>query len=307
MQAVFRMKHLLVSIAFLIGCSHAQVPLPQLPAADDTTDLIARGEYIVRNGAVCGHCHAADRKNPDGPLSGGADFRNWRLGIARATNLTPDPETGLGAWSDAEIVRALRNGQSRDGRLIAPVMPYEWFHGMSDSDALAVVRYLRSLPPVRNEVKQSPNFVFRVGRALLLRPKPAMTVTAPPRGATPEYGRYLAVHVALCADCHTPRGGIKAEADKSRLFAGMANPPKGFPAKPSNLTPDEETGIGRWSEEDFVRTIRTGRNPQGRELHPFMPWHEQQRMTDDDLRAIYRYLRTVKPIRNVVRADGLPG
>jgi mono/diheme cytochrome c family protein len=268
--------------------------------ADDAA-LARRGEYLVRNAAVCGHCHSADRKNPDGPLSGGAEFRNWRLGIARASNLTPDPETGLGAWSDEEIVRALRTGRSRNGRLIAPVMPYEWFHGMSDDDALAVARYLKSLPPVRNEVRQSPNLAFRIGRTLFLRAKPVASMTAPAPGATVEYGRYLALNVALCADCHTPRGGVRAAADKSRLFAGMAKPPKGFPAKPSNLTPDAETGIGRWSENDFVQTIRTGRAPDGRELHPFMPWHEQRRMTDDDLRAIYRYLKTVPPIRNRVR------
>ena len=296
-------RTVLISLTLVLAaaCGHTQVPLPQLAnVTSNDAGLVSRGEYLVRNAAVCGHCHAGDRQNPDGPLSGGAEFRNWRLGVARASNLTPDAETGLGNWSDAEIVRALRNGTRPDGRLLAPVMPYEWLHGMSDEDALAVARYLKSQPAVRNEVHQSPNLVFKIGRALLLKPMPAASITAPPRGATPEYGRYLAVDVALCADCHTPRGGLRNAADKSRLFAGMANPPKGFPAKPSNLTPDNETGIGRWSEADFLQTIRTGKNPAGRELHPFMPWHEQRRMTDDDLRAIYRYLRTVPAIRNKV-------
>ena len=279
----------------LFGCQHASVPLPQ--TAPSTADA-ARGEYIVRSVAVCGGCHSADRKNPDGPLSGGAEFKNWRLGTARASNLTSDAATGLGSWSDAEIVRALRNGVRKDGRLLAPVMPYDWFHEMSEDDAFAVARYLKSLPPVAHEVTQSPNFIFKLGKVFFLRPLPAATETAPPRGATADYGKYLSQHVGLCADCHTPRGGLQQKADKSRLFAGMAHPPEGFPVKPSNITPDQETGIGKWSEADFIKAIRTGNTPEGDMLDPFMPWHQLQRMTDDDLRAIYLYLRAVPPIRN---------
>jgi hypothetical protein len=89
-----------------------------------------------------------------------------------------------------------------------------------------------------------------------------------------------------------------------RLFAGNAHPPKDFPANPANLTPDSATGIGRWSEDDFIRTIRTGVNPRGDSLKPIMPWRETARMTDDDLRAIFRYLRTVPPIRNDVPRRG---
>jgi mono/diheme cytochrome c family protein len=292
---------LVASMLLALGCGHAQVPLPAMAdAAAPDTEAVARGQYIVRDVAVCGHCHAADpKKDPDGPLSGGMEFRNWRLGIARASNLTPDA-TGLGSWSDAEIVRALRNGVSRDGRLIAPVMPYEWFHEMSDRDAAAVARYLRSLEPVRNEVRQSPNFWFRLGRLFLLKPKPAMAVSGPAPGATPEYGRYLANHAGLCADCHTQRAGLRQAPVMSRLLAGMEKPPAGFPARPSNLTPDRETGIGSWSEDDFLKALRTGVTPDGDPIHPFMPWHQNRRMTDDDLRAVYRYLRTLPPIRNKI-------
>jgi mono/diheme cytochrome c family protein len=291
---------ILIPILVAIGCGHAQVPLPATPAAEASASA-DRGEYIVRSVAVCGHCHSGDPKNADGALSGGREFHNWRVGTARASNLTPDPDTGLGAWSDAECVRALRNGVRRDGRLLAPVMPYEWFHGMSDSDAFAVARYFKNLPAVRNDVRQSPNLIFKFGRAVMLRPLQAMSVNAPASGATAEYGAYLANHVGLCGECHTPRTGLMAKADKSRLFAGTSNPPKGFPANPSNLTPDPDTGIGRWSESDFVQTIRTGVNPSGTHLHPFMPWHELKRMSDDDLRAMFLYLRTLPAIRNEVK------
>jgi mono/diheme cytochrome c family protein len=287
---------------FALACHRTSVPLPVLSAAAvDTVGLVARGEYIVRDAAVCGGCHAADpRRDKDGPLSGGMEFKDWRIGTARAANLTSDRVTGLGAWSEAEIVRAVRNGQSRNGRLLAPVMPYEWFSRMSDRDALAVARYLKSLPPVRREVKQSPSIWFKLGKLLFLGPKGAPHASGPPRAPTATYGAYLSQHVALCADCHTPRGGIRSAPDRDRLFAGDRSPPKGFPANPANLTPDSATGIGRWTEADFFRTLRTGVNPEGDSLHAFMPWRQVRRMTTDDLRAIHLYLRTVPPIRNEV-------
>jgi mono/diheme cytochrome c family protein len=294
----------LVISVLVIGCGHSQVPLPATPPTVASTAAADRGEYIVRSVAVCGSCHA-DPKNPDGPLSGGMPFSNWRIGTARAANLTSDPEMGLGSWSEAEIVRAIRNGQSRSGRLLSPVMPYEWFHEMSDEDAFAVARYLKTLPPVHNAVRQEPNFVFRAAK-LFLHPKSGSSPAAPPRGSTPEYGAYLSQHVGLCAECHTPRTGLMQKADRSRLFAGMSHAPKDFPAKPRNLTPDRDTGIGTWSESDFVKTIRTGEDPSGYVLNPFMPWHQLQRMTDDDLLAIYRYLRTLPPIRSDAAANRRP-
>jgi mono/diheme cytochrome c family protein len=297
-QARYVTAFVILAAAMALRCSHTQVPLPQTVAlSGEPGAAAARGEYIVRSVAVCGGCHAADEKNPDGPLSGGHEFTNWRIGTARASNLTADEETGLGRWTDAEIVRALRNGVSRDGRLLAPVMPYEWFHEMSDDDAFAVARYLKTLPPVRSEVKQSPNLVFKLGRMFLLKPKPALSASAPPRGATAEYGVYLTQHVGLCAECHTPRIGLLQKPDRGRLLAGVPKPPESFPAQPSNLTPDVDTGIGRWSEADFIQTIRTGKNPSGKPLHPIMPWPALKRMTDDDLRAMYLYLRTLPPTR----------
>lgn len=292
----------LSSAAVVAACGGGHVPLPQLSTstAGDTAGLVARGEYLVRNVSVCGHCHAADPRNPDGPLSGGLAFTDWRLGTIHAANLTPDAATGLGSWSEAEIVRAICNGQDREGHLLAPVMPYEWLSGLSDRDALAMAAYLKSQPPVPHAMRNRPDLVFGIAKALVLHPARTATEPVPPRGPTAEYGRYLADHVGLCADCHTPRGGVQQRPDRHRLYAGDASPPKAFPANPSNLTPDAETGIGRWSEDDFVRTIRTGTNPSGHALHPFMPWREYRRMTDDDLRAIYRYLRTLPPIRNPV-------
>jgi mono/diheme cytochrome c family protein len=284
------------------ACGGGSVPLrPLAPdAAGDTAGLATRGEYLVRNVSACGHCHAADpRRSPDGPLSGGTTFRDWRLGSVQAANLTPDA-TGLGGWSRDEIARAVRSGVDRNGKLLAPVMPYEWLSGLSDRDALAIATYLQALPPVANRTRDHPNLVYRAAKAFVLHPVKRTGTVAPPRGPTAEYGRYLADHAGLCADCHTPRGGLQNAPDKHRLYAGDATPPSAFPANPSNLTPDDETGIGRWTEDDFLRTIRSGVNPRGDSLSNFMPWREYRRMTDDDLRAIYRYLRTLRPIHNPV-------
>lgn len=284
------------------GCAGVDAPLPDLPpvAPAEREALVARGEYVVRTLSVCGHCHAADTREPDGPLSGGFAFRNWRLGTIRASNLTPDSATGLGAWTEAEIVRALRTGVRRDGRLLAPVMPYQWFHAMGENDALAVALYLRSLSPVSNRIESSPGILFRLSRGLLLGTARAAAGPPPPRGPTAAYGRYLANHVALCADCHTPRTGLMQTHDRRRLLAGEPSPPTGFPANPPNLTPDPGTGLGRWSEEDFARAMRTGVTPAGDTLHRFMPWPQFRRMTGDDLTAIYRYLRELEPVRQEV-------
>jgi mono/diheme cytochrome c family protein len=286
-----------------LACQRTNVPLPAVAqnVGVDTAGLVARGEYIVRNVVGCVECHGStEHPDEEGALSGGMEFKDWRIGTARAANLTPDSATGLGAWSEPEIVRALRNGVARDGRLLTPAMPYEWFNQMSDRDALAVARYLKSRPPVRNEVMQSPSIWFKLGKLFFIGPKRGTLMSAPPRAPTPEYGAYLSQHVALCAHCHTPHTGIRSAANRRRLFAGEARPPKGFPPNAANLTPDSATGIGKWSEADFLATMPTGVRPAGDTLHAFIPWRPRRRMSDDDLRAMYRFLRTVPPTHNEI-------
>ena len=259
--------------------------------ADAADTSVSRGEYIVRTVAVCGSCHAADQKNPDGPLSGGAKFEDWRFGTIYAANLTPDMQTGLGSWTEAEITTALRAGHRKGGRLLVPVMPYAWFHDMSDDDALAVAHYLKSLAPVNNPIKQHLNLMFKMGKPFI-GANAATAITAPARGATPEYGAYLSQHVGLCGECHTPRTKMMQKPEMDHLFQGMKNPPKAFPAKPPNIT---STGRpGSWTEDQFVTTVRTGVRPDGYKLNPFMPYAQFSRMSDDDVRAIYLYLKTIR-------------
>jgi hypothetical protein len=150
-------------------------------------------------------------------------------------------------------------------------------------------------------VADHENLIFDMAELIMLEPiDDPSPRSAPPRGVSVAYGEYLATSVALCADCHTPRGGIRESHDRSKPFAGDATPPAGFPRNPRNLTPDPETGIGYWTEAEFIQALRTGVTPAGYRLDPFMPWQQFRRMTDDDLRAIWLYLQSLAPIRSEI-------
>ncbi len=281
------------------------VPYPAVEASADSS-VIARGRYLVRNVAICVSCHGDPKRAADVlagaevPLSGG---REWNIppGQCYARNLTPDPGTGLGGVPANAIARALRYGVGHDGRALLPFMEMQ---GLSDEDLVAVVSYLKTQAPVRNEVPMHRfNLLGLVVRATVLAnpvgPK-ATPLKASPRGATVENGRYIVESVALCGACHTQRDektgayigphlggatGLEDPSDPRRTWS------------PPNITSDPATGrLGRLSEDEFVARFRTGRLIQDSP----MPWSNFRRMSDDDLRAIYRYLKTVTPVRRDV-------
>lgn len=284
-------------------------PLRELSAAMDAQTL-SRGEYIVKFAAQCWRCHGAAEAADQGenaPLSGGRALDlsgygpGWGvlplgLGVYHAPNITPDADTGIGRWTDGEVVRAMREGISRDGRMLFPIMPYEWLHGLSDQDALAVVAYLRSRPPVRSVVPTGRASLAARGLIAfdLIQPAAAISesVAAPPPGVAVEYGRYLANHVALCSSCHTPRDPQTWQTLAHRPFTGSLFPIPVVEGEESrfalNITSDVERGIGDWNEEEFIRAMREGVTPEGHRLHAAMPRYTHMSM--DDLRAIYAYL-----------------
>jgi mono/diheme cytochrome c family protein len=280
-------------------------PYPEVTASTDSA-VVARGAYVVRVASACGGCHGdpaqleAQAAGEDIPLSGGF---LWDIppGKIYARNITPDTETGLGNVSDAAIARALRHGVGHDGRALLPFMELQ---GLSDDDLVAVVSYLRSQPPVRNPVPAHAYTVLgKVLRATVMAnpigPKETPPTVAP-RGATVENGRYLAESVSLCWACHTQRNPATGELVGPR-FGGStgfveANDP-GHSWSPPNITSDPETGrLGKMNEDEFVARFRAGRILPNSP----MPWQAYGRMTDDDLRAIYRYLKTVPPAKNDV-------
>ncbi len=211
-------------------------------------------------------------------------------------NLTPDPETGAGNWSDDALARSIREGIGHDGRTLFPMMPYEHFRHLPDEDLASIVVYLRSLPAVRNPLPGT-EIIFPVKYLIRSVPEPVVAAVPPPDLSNPvKRGAYL-VEIGVCADCHTPQ-------DKGQPLAGMEfgggqvfEGPWGRVAT-SNLTPDP-SGIPYYDEALFVQTLRTG-YVRARELKQIMPWHEYRNMTDDDLKSIFAYLKTIKPVKHVV-------
>ena len=265
---------------------HADRPLYPI-AADTSPEGLARGEYLMESVMGCNQaCHSPEGK----PFVGAVENINeGPIAVTFAVpNLTPEQETGLGDWSDAEIARAIREGLDRDGVELV-VMPAYNYHALSDADVAAMVGYLRNLEPVPNQVPPfQANAVAKVMVALgMFGPEATgepITVEqdAPPPG-TPEYGGYL-VALGACRDCH--------QADLSGGAIPFSEP--GSPPAP-NLTPAGR--LSGWTEADFLKVMHNGLTPDGRTLNPeAMPWPAYGRMTDEDLAAIFQYLQTLPPI-----------
>lgn len=281
---------------------YAETPYPDIHASKDTA-IIAWGKYLVTGPAHCAVCHAADGMQMDVdagkevPLSGG-----WKLqiplGTFRSRNLTSDKETGIGNLTDGQIARALRYNVDHTGRVLLPLMP---FQEMSEYDMTAVISYLRTLQPIHHEVPPT-EFTF-LGKAIYLFTfRPKMPETKPlvksERDSTAEYGKYLATCVANCYGCHTDRD-LQTGQFTGKPFAGGFHMPadsnsNGYAFITPNITTDQETGrLAGWTEETFVNRFRQGRLQKGSP----MPWGPFSRMSDIEIKAIYRFLQTVDPVR----------
>jgi len=269
-----------------------------------TPQRLARGEYLVQHVSLCPLCHSPHNFNeagfpvPAGSQLAGTHFEEAGMpGDVYTPNLTSDPETGAGSWSDDQLARAIREGIGNDGRALFPMMPYAHFHSMSDEDLASVVVYLRTIPPVRHS--QPPTkLVFPVNYLIKSAPEPITAPIPEPDRSTPEKrGRYL-VDMATCSDCHTPSD------DKGRDIPGMDFSggtlfvgPWGSIASANN-TPDA-SGISYYDEKTFIQVMRTGK-AGARTLSGLMPTSAFAGMTDGDLSDIYTYLKTLKAIHHRV-------
>ena len=244
-------------------------------------------------------------------------------GRSHAANLTPDADTGLGRWTEQQFIDTMRTGRRHGtGRPLLPPMPWSAFGNLADEDLAAMFAYLRTIPAIANAVPAP---------SATTGPEPPMPrrieapVSAPGDADPVARGRYLVAGKG-CGDCHTPMtmGQNGPQADRSRFLSGFDGrgqvPPMPsvdgvgelFGAAPvfagawgisfaANITPDPDTGIGNWTEQQFVDTLRNGRHQgRGRQLLPPMPWQVFGEMTDADLKAIFAYLKTVTPVRNAV-------
>ncbi len=271
-----------------------------------TPARLARGEYLVEGVAACMKCHSSldlDRFGAP-PKEGmhGAGALHRGPGVIAAPNLTPDRETGLGAWSDDEIARAIREGVSRDGRALFPMMPYHKYRVMSDEDIASMVVYLRSLEPVRNALPET-EIIFPVKYLIRTYPKAVRKPLGDPPADEAERGKYL-VALAACEDCHTTFDAQRNPIPGLEFAGGNTMEENEGVSVIPNITPDA-TGIGNYTPETFREVLRTGREGS-RELHPLMPYHFYQRLTDEDLDAMFAYLRTVKPVKHWVNVKADP-
>lgn len=310
---------LTLTLAVLViaaAASYYQFVLPRrsTPAGEKiqiTADKVARGKYLFQAVAACGDCHSGrDLTRIGGPLLPGATGQGMVLpfgglpGRVVATNITPDVATGIGSWSDGEKIRALREGISKDGRPLFPLMPYDSYRFMSDEDAASVVAYLDSLPPIRN-VLPATSLTFPVSLLIRSVPQPAGRVPATAGSNTLRYGEYLAT-LSDCVECHTQDNHGKLREDM-RLAGGKAFDAQGARVVSANISPDRATGIGSWTEDVFVERFKAYQRtadslPPKATARDFtvMPWLSFSQMDASDLRAIFRYLQTLPPVHNKV-------
>jgi mono/diheme cytochrome c family protein len=284
---------LLLSVA--VTPSAAQVAAPS--AAE-----VARGRYVFGATGGCG-CHTV----PKGPINAGGRRYDGAFGTVYSTNITPDPKTGIGTWTDEQVIGAIRLGRRPNGERLLPVHPFPIFNGMAEEDLKALVAFLRTTAPVAraNQPKKIavPLFesVFLPAWLAAFAPRETPPPKAPSTG--PARGEYLVKAVGHCGECHTPRT-VTMASDYSRFLAGTPKGPEDQ-AMP-NITPDPDTGIGKWSVEEIADYLGTGNKPDGDVAGGLMAevidgtLAGYKDMSQADRLAIAQYLKTVPAVRNKI-------
>jgi len=273
------------------------VALTSASRAQDES-AVKRGAYLFA-AADCVSCHT-DVKNKGARLAGGRALKT-PFGTFYSPNITPDPKTGIGTWSEADFHRALREGKRRDGAYLYPVFPYTSFTGMTNQDIADLYAYLRTQKPaVQPDKEHDVRFPFGFRpllwgwRTLYFTEGPLAPV--PGRSAEWNRGRYLAEAVAHCEECHTPRNFLGA-LERDRAFAGNPDGPDG--QKAPDITPDIATGIGKWKLDDIIEVLATGTKPDGDFVGAGMAEvvDGTAKLSDADRRAIAVYIRALPPHR----------
>lgn len=309
---------LLAAIAVVVGCASRNIRPTVDKKVELTPEKIERGRYLAENVAACGACHDGrasgnflDPASPELKMAGGSVLEDGEI-AAYIPNITSDAETGVGNWTDDELIRGIRDGVRPDGSIMFPLMPYGVYAKMSDADVEAVVAYLRSLPKVkqtrpRTELKAPGVFKMAIGMGVTLH-EPAVNVPHPDESNKVTYGRYLA-DMAHCTVCHS-LGGTGPREEKDKFMAG-ADSPMDLPGVgkvwAANLTPDKATGIGRYSAEQIKLSLTTGMRLDGKPMAPPMstmiPYWAL--MTEADKDALAAWLQSLPPVQKQIPARQL--
>jgi mono/diheme cytochrome c family protein len=279
----------------------AGTALSMTPAlAQDQDALLKRGEYLINGPVACGNCHNTRAEDmsfvPGMEFAGG--FHIVDKGIdAYAANITPDRDTGIGTWTDEQIITAIRQGKTPDGEIIFPPMPVPTYNNMSDDDVKAIVAYLRTVKPVNNQVQESK---FEIPQQAM---PPAKGAPAPSPDDQLAYGGYIVNALAHCFECHTTPDANGVPDFKNSLGAGgfIIQLAPGMTVATANITSDPETGLGKWSDDDIKKAMTQGIDREGGHLSPPMPFTFFANMTPQDLDAVVAYVRTIPPIVNKVQ------
>jgi mono/diheme cytochrome c family protein len=279
-------------------------------SAGSTKGNAENGEYLVTI-AGCLDCHSQRqfeffsgpiRKGTEG--MGGALFDNKLMvmpGAVYARNITSDTATGIGNWTDAEVIRAVTQGISRNGDSLFPLMPYDHFSKLEKQDLLDIIAFIRTLPPIENKVP-ARQLMGPISAFYALPPNTLEQNKKPSPNDKAEYGKYL-VNMASCQTCHTP---VNEKGVPGAPFSGgfkFTTP--AFTVQSANLTSDSATGLGTWTEERFLNKFKTYREASGyvfdpKEQNSYMPWSEFAKMNNDDLSAIFTFLKTLPPVKHLV-------
>ena len=290
--------------------------VPEPPRLSDTRSpqKVTRGAYLFNNVARCVDCHSTRDWNkyaapvvPGTEGKGGEAFTHDLMGVPGdfyARNITP---TALASWSDDEIARAITTGVNKHGEALYPVMPYRNYGELDPSDVAALVAYIRTLKPQPDAVPER-SFHFPMQVVVRTYPQPARLAERPDPTDKVAYGEYL-VRMAGCSECHATRDDSRAVQAGMQFAGGMEfHFPQGGIVRAPNITPDADTGIGTWSEQQFVSRFKVWERAPDRVLpasmrsaNTVMPWKQLGGMTREDLTAIYAYLRAQPPVIHRVR------
>lgn len=297
--------------AYFYGLYPKKRPAPEMKAPN-TPEAIERGRYLAEAMAACVACHSpVDASRPGEFPQAGLEYSGRAFppdsgfpGQIVAPNITPDPETGIGRWTDGEIARAVREGVSRDGHPLFPLMNYPNYRMFSDDDVLSIVAYLRTRKPIKRDNGRT-KLNFPVGMMIRMVPQP---LNHPPSGlptAGVERGRAM-LKIMLCGECHTPRDNRGNPIPGKDLSGGNVFKGPWGSVYSANITSHPSAGIGAYSNDDLKRVFREGKNRAGRSLW-VMPWSITKNLTDSDLDALIAALREVPASANLVPAPQLKG